>query len=147
MMTRILKIISIIIIIGIVLLVLIQFIPYGKNHINPPISSSPNWDNPQTQQLVKNACFDCHSNETVWPWYSTIAPVSWLVYREVVKGRSRLNFSDWQNSFLGELGEITEVIDEGEMPPPQYLLMHPDASLSTAEKAQLITGLIKSLNR
>jgi hypothetical protein len=147
MTKKIIKILLIIVIIGIVLFVLIQFIPYGKNHTNPPVVSSPNWDSAQTQQLAKRACFDCHSNETVWPWYSNIAPVSWLVFRDVVEGRSRMNFSDWQSGWPIETGELAEVINEGEMPPTQYLLMHPSAKLTAAEKEQLVTGLTNTLTR
>jgi hypothetical protein len=58
---------------------LIQFVPYGRDHSNPPVYQEPQWDSPQTQELVSNACYDCHSNETVLPWYSNIAPVSWLI--------------------------------------------------------------------
>ena len=74
---------------------LIQVIPYGHDHTNPPVVNEPNWDSPQTREITKRACFDCHSNETVWPWYSNIAPVSWLVYRDVSDGREHLNFSEW----------------------------------------------------
>ncbi len=59
--------------------ILLQIIPYGHNHTNPPIVEEPAWDSPQTRAVVKKACFDCHSNETVWPWYSNIAPLSWLI--------------------------------------------------------------------
>jgi cytochrome c551/c552 len=147
MLKRILKIIGILVIIGIILFILIQFIPYGKNHTNPPVVSEPKWDSQQTRDLAKRACFDCHSNETVWPWYSNIAPVSWLVYRDVVDGRQRLNFSDWQNTRLREPGEIASIISEGEMPPFQYLPMHPNARLSPAEKTQLINGITATVNR
>jgi hypothetical protein len=143
MVQRILKIIAAIVIVGIVLLVLIQFIPYGKDHSNPPVVSEPVWDSQQTRDLAKTACFDCHSNETVWPWYSNIAPVSWLVYGDVVQGRSRFNFSDWQNSFVREPGELSSAVTEGEMPPIQYLPMHPSARLSSTEKTQLADGLSK----
>jgi hypothetical protein len=101
----------------------------------------------QTRDLAKRACFDCHSNETVWPWYSNIAPVSWLVYHDVEEGRNQFNLSDWQNSYLTDVGEFSEVISEGEMPPIQYLLMHSTAKLSAVEKEQLITGLQKSLGQ
>jgi len=147
MLKRILKIIAIFIVIGLILFILIQFIPYGKNHNNPPVVSEPNWDSQQTRDRVKRACFDCHSNETIWPWYSNIAPVSWLVYRDVIEGRQRLNFSDWQNSRLQEPGEIASIISEGEMPPFQYLPTHPNARLSLAEKTQLINGLTSTLSR
>jgi hypothetical protein len=147
MLGKILKIIVIIALVGIGIFLLIQLIPYGKDHINPPVVSEPNWDSQQTRELAKRACFDCHSNESVWPWYSKVAPVSWLVFRDVVEGRRRLNFSDWQNSYLRDSGEIASVINEGEMPPFQYLPMHSNARLSTAEKTQLINGLEATLSR
>jgi hypothetical protein len=143
MLKRILKIIAVIVLVGIVLLVLIQFIPYGKDHSNPPVVSEPTWDSQQTHDLAQAACFDCHSNETVWPWYSNIAPISWLVYRDVAEGRRHLNFSDWQNSRLREPGELVSAVSEGEMPPFQYLLMHPTANLSSTQKTQLADGLQK----
>lgn len=123
---------------------LIQLVPLPGRGANPPVISEPNWDSPQTRALAVRACFDCHSNETVWPWYSYVAPVSWLVYRDVTEGRHRMNFSDW-NQRPRDAGEMAEVIQEGEMPPAIYLLQHPTARLSTAEKQQLITGLQKSL--
>ncbi len=143
MTKRILKIIAAVVIFGIVLLVLIQFIPYGKDHSNPPVVSEPVWDSQQTRDLAKATCFDCHSNETVWPWYSNVAPVSWLLYRDVAEGRSRINFSDWQNSLVMEPGELASAVTQGEMPPIQYLPMHPSARLSVAEKTQLADLLMK----
>jgi hypothetical protein len=56
-----------------VLGLLIQLIPYGHNHTNPPVNAEPNWDSPETRTLAQRACFDCHSNETRWPWHSNIA--------------------------------------------------------------------------
>ncbi len=107
--------------------------------------SEPAWDTSATRDLAQRACFDCHSNETVWPWYSNIAPVSWLVYYDVVEGRGKMNFSDWGRGFQPNVGEIAEVIQEGEMPPLQYLLMHPEAKLSATEKQALIDGLLNSV--
>ena len=129
----------------ILLALLIQLIPFGRNHTNPPVSSEPNWDSPQTRELAKRACFDCHSNETVWPWYSNVAPVSWLVYRDVEEGRRRLNFSTWNSSRHEETGEIIEVVQSGRMPMPIYLIQHPEAKLTAAEKQALIDGLRNSL--
>jgi hypothetical protein len=139
------KIIVIILAIGVALLVLIQLIPYGRNHTNPAVVREPNWDSAQTRDLAKRACFDCHSNETTWPWYSNIAPVSWLIQKDVNEGRDRLNFSEWQNSFFNEPGELQANIAEGEMPPGLFLLIHPSARLSAAEKQQLIDGLNATL--
>ncbi len=127
------------------LFLLIQLIPYGKDHGNPPVVSEPAWDSPATRALAVRACFDCHSNETVWPWYSNIAPVSWLVARDVQEGRSRLDFSEWGPGYRQDLNEIGEVLQEGEMPPLQYTLLHPAARLSEAERLALIAGLQNSL--
>ena len=135
------------IILIIVLVLFIQLIPYGKNHANPALLSEPKWDSSQTRSLAQRACFDCHSNETVWPWYSNVAPVSWLIYRDVEEGRRKMNFSDWGTYFLKESNEIASVLNEGEMPPVQYLLMHKTARLSAAEKSQLVDGLIKTIGQ
>lgn len=134
--------------IGIALLVLfllIQLVPYGRNHTNPPVIQEPNWDSTQTRDLAARACFDCHSNETKWLWYHNIAPISWGVQHDVDEGREYLNFSEW-NREQEELDEIPEVIREGEMPLKQYLLAHPEARLSDAEREQLIQGLVATLN-
>jgi hypothetical protein len=142
---------------GLILLgLLIQLIPYGHGHTNPPVMQEPPWDSPQTRALAKRACFDCHSNETVWPWYSNIAPVSWLIYRDVSEGREHFNLSEWDMHPSEPGGEgageehqhgpevIKEVLESGEMPPKTYLLLHPEARLSTQELQQLIDGFSKS---
>jgi hypothetical protein len=122
---------------------LIQLVPYGRNHTNPPVVHEPNWDSPETRELAKRACFDCHSNETVWPWYSNVAPVSWLVYHDTMEGREYLNFSEWGKGLEGEKGEeMVEQIKEGEMPMPIYLPTHSEARLTPAEKSTLISGLL-----
>jgi len=122
------------------LAVLIQLIPLPGRGNNPAVIAEPKWDSPQTRTLVKRACFDCHSNETTWPWYSYVAPVSWLIYHDVMEGRQRLNFSEWSSSQFGAM-EAAEKINSGEMPPAYYLPIHPSAQLTQAEKQQLITGL------
>ncbi len=129
----------------IVVFFLIQLIPYGHDHTNPPVLSEPQWDSPQTRELAVRACYDCHSNETRWPWYSNIAPVSWLVYYDTVEGRSQLNFSEWEQGGRGEgVDEILEVLDEGEMPPFLYLIMHPSARLSDEELRAFRNGIANS---
>jgi hypothetical protein len=122
------------------LLVLIQFVPYGRDHANPPVTAEPQWDTPQTRVLAASACFDCHSNETEWPWYTSVAPVSWLVQNDVRGGRETLNFSEWDRP-QGEIEEVAEVIAEGEMPPWYYAINHSAARLSDQEKQRLIDGL------
>jgi len=131
------------IVILIVGFVLIQLVPYGRNHTNPPVQAEPQWDSPETRALAKRACFDCHSNETVWPWYSNIAPISWLTQRDVDEGRQKLNFSEWNRPQKAD--EVIEVIQKGEMPPKIYLLTHPQARLTQAEKEKLIRGLQATL--
>lgn len=121
---------------------LIQLVPYGHAHENPPVVVEPEWDSPQTREIAQRACFDCHSNETVWPWYANVAPVSWLVQHDVDEGREYLNFSEWGRSEEGEeVEELYEVIMEGEMPLRNYLLTHPEARLTNAEQAALADGL------
>jgi len=135
------------ILIVVVVLILIQ-IPPLLFQSNPPVLAEPKWNDPQTRQLAQRACFDCHSNETVWPWYSRIAPPSWLVTLDVFRGRRHLNFSEWGISQgernEGGLGEAIEQIEHGEMPPAVYLSMHPEAKLANSEKQQLIDGLRSS---
>lgn len=136
------RIIKIGLIVGIGGFVLIQLVPYGRNHSNPPVLSEPNWDSPQTRELAQRACFDCHSNETVWPWYSNVAPISWLVQHDTDEGRQHLNFSTWNNGGKGrEPGEAIESIANGWMPPSVFLITHPEARLTAAEKQALMDGL------
>ena len=124
----------------------IQFVPYGRDHANPPVAAEPTWDSPGTRALAKQACFDCHSNETKWPAYSRVAPVSWLIQRDVSEGRAVLNFSEWQRP-QEEAKEAAEEILEGEMPPGIYRLMHAHARLSAADRERLARGLERTLGR
>ena len=128
------------------LFLLIQLVPYGRDHSNPPITGEPDWDSPRTLELAQGACFDCHSNESEWPWYSNIAPVSWLVYRDVVEGREALNWSEWDRE-QEEAGEAAETVEEGEMPPRIFTITHPEARLSESEKAELALGLVETFGR
>ena len=118
----------------------IQLVPYGRQHANPPVRSEPPWDSVETRSLAAKACFDCHSNETVWPWYTRVAPISWLITRNVEHGRDGLNYSEW-NRPQKEARESGESVREGEMPPRDYLWLHPSARLSDSEKDRLVRGL------
>jgi len=120
---------------------LIQLIPYGLGHTNPPVIAEPPWDSPQTRASFMQVCGDCHSNETIWPWYSHVAPVSWLIQHDVEEGREYLNVSEWgMREFEAE--EAAEVYKEGEMPPLQYYPTHPEARLPAAERSAFIQGLV-----
>jgi hypothetical protein len=125
------------------LFVLVQFIPYGRDHTNPPVTKEPAWDSPQTRAFAVGACYDCHSNETKWPWYTNIAPVSWLVQGDVDSGRGALNFSEWDKAQDTGISDVVEAINGGSMPPFYYAWMpnHSDAKLSAAEKAAFVSGL------
>lgn len=121
----------------------LQLVPYGRDHANPPVRQEPAWDSPRTRALAQAACFDCHSNETVWPWYSNLAPLSWRVQEHVDEGRAALNFSEWDLP-QDEADEVIEVLREGEMPLSDYLLLHPEARLSPADVEALIAGFAAS---
>ncbi|MEK9137619.1 MAG: heme-binding domain-containing protein [Bacteroidota bacterium] len=123
-----------------VLLVLIQFVPFGRSHTNPPTIAEPQWDSPQTRETFFRSCGDCHSNQMVWPWYSNVAPVSWLVQYDVEEGRSHLNVSEWGRR-KNDADEAVEEVESGAMPYPPYLLLHPSARLSDNEKAAFLQGL------
>ncbi len=129
---------------GVVLFGLAQIVPYGRNHTNPAVQAEPRWDTPRTRELAQKACFDCHSNETTWPWYSNVAPVSWLVYRDVAGGRGSLNFSEWNRPQDGA-GDAAEAVSSGSMPPWFYVILHPKARLSGTDKQALMRGLAATL--
>jgi hypothetical protein len=114
----------------VVILIGIQFIPVER--ANPPIISDIGAPE-KISNILRTSCYDCHSNETTWPWYSHIAPVSFLVASDVKEGRKHMNFSEWnkyspkdQSKFLEE---IIEEVEEGEMPLTSYTFTHPNAKL------------------
>ena len=96
---------------------------------------------PDIKAILKRACYDCHSHETVWPSYSRVAPVSWLLAWDVKEGREKLNLSTWnrysQKKRNKMIKEIWEEVEEGEMPPWFYLPLHPEAQLSVQDRAVL----------
>lgn len=128
---------------GIVVLVVIQAVPYGRDHSNPPVTGEPRWSSPQTRQLMVNACYDCHSNEVEWPWYTNIAPISWAATEHVDEGRQAVNYSEFTTGGDHEADETIEVILEDSMPPYYYTLfgLHSEAKLSQDEITQLVAGL------
>lgn len=144
----------------IVVLALIQFVPVTRS--NPPVVDGVVFSDPNALVIAKKACFDCHSNETVWPWYSYVAPFSWYTISHVAEGRATLNFSDVAGTIAHSThhhdadaeGPVTgenlaehsaEHIEAGEMPPAYYTLLHRDAKLTDAEKATLIAGIKQAL--
>ena len=126
------------ILVTLVILGILQFIPVERT--NPPVES-PMVGSQAVVDLFRRACFDCHSNETIWPWYAQVAPLSWLVAHDVNEGRATLNFSTWNHLDMGEQdkarAEIWQQIESGDMPPPLYKLGHP-ASLITTDDHPLL---------
>jgi hypothetical protein len=112
---------------------------------DPPVTADLNAPAP-AKQVLRRSCYGCHSNETVWPWYSDVAPVSWLVAHDVHQGRAELNFSQWGTyrpaQRLKKLKQIGEEIAEGDMPPLYYIYpMHLSARLSAADHATITKWL------
>lgn len=125
-----------IIFIFIIVFIGIQFI--SVEMLNPPVTDYVNWDLQQTLDFAKRACFDCHSNETEWPWYSKVAPVSWLIADDVKKARERLNFSTGN---LKEAKKAADEVMEEKMPLKSYLFLNPKAKLTQEEKQAFMRGL------
>jgi Haem-binding domain len=124
--------------------VLLQLVPYGRDHTNPPVTQDAPWPDGRARELATTACYDCHSNQTRWPPQSHVAPFSWMVTRDVEQGREALNFSTWFSAGDeddGEADDAAEVVADAEMPPRRYLLVHPDAALSDAERQVLVEAL------
>jgi len=128
-------------------LALAQAVPVDR--ANPPVESQPAAP-PEVMAALRRSCWDCHSHETVWGWHTRIAPVSWLVAHDVSEGREELNFSRWdaiEPARLQKLAKkIPEELREGEMPPFLYVLAHPAARLTDAEK-QAIADWAQALGR
>jgi Haem-binding domain len=130
--------------IGIIVAAVFILIQFGQpNRSNPPIDRTMTIAaqavfTPPVSRLVTTACFDCHSNETRWPWYSYVAPVSWLVADDVANGRRHLNFSEWgkypKSKRVLKLGQIYEQVSKGDMPIQKYLYIHADARLTPADR-------------
>ncbi len=121
------------------LFVIIQLIPL--NQTNPAVIQDVQAI-AEVNSILRTSCYDCHSNETVWPWYSRIAPGSFLITRDVVVGREHLNFSEFSGMDFYDstdvADEIIEMLDSGKMPMKPYLLLHPDASLTDSQTRVLI---------
>ena len=123
----------------IVVVIVLQFFPVAQ--VNPTERGQPAAP-ADVQAILQRACYDCHSNETQWPWYSQVAPVSFLIARDVSDGRRELNFSLWsqynERRKTRKLKEIAEQVEKGKMPQWYYVALHPDAKLSPADRDLII---------
>src|SRR5436305_5848371 len=127
----------------IALIVIVVFLVVGQffrpSHVNPPIDPAKTLAAtaqvpPNVQSILERSCNDCHSNNTVYPWYNNVAPVSWLLARDINDGRHAMNFSEWgtysQKKRLHRLKDICDEVKQGDMPLWFYLPLHPKAKLS-----------------
>jgi hypothetical protein len=121
-----------------VVLVGIQLVPVERT--NPPVTGEIRAPD-EVMAILERSCRDCHTNETSWPWYSRVAPVSWLVAHDVDEGREHANFSEWDTYDAKErddvLEEMVEVMEKGEMPLRKYTALHPSAKLREADRERL----------
>ena len=133
------------VVVVLVVFVLVQFA--NPSRTNPPVDPAKNLfavspPPPAVAALLRTSCMDCHSSETRWPWYSHVAPMSWLVANDVKEGRERLNFSSWPVTDHGragrKFGNISDEVDEGNMPPKKYTLIHRDAVLTAAQRQTIL---------
>lgn len=134
-----------ILVVLLIILVLIQFIRIDKT--NPESDSTKDFivvtkPNEEVTNILKTSCYDCHSNETTYPWYTNIAPVSFWIKHHINEGREELNFSEWGNykpkRMNHKMEEAVELVENGEMPMSSYTLIHGDAELSATQKENLI---------
>ena len=136
------KILGILVFLGVVVFAALQLVrPDLVFKPNPPIVRDAIWPSQEGKDLARRACFECHSNESTWPWYSYVAPVSWVLASHVSEGRSNLNFTDWQPGRVPPPAALEAVIRQKIMPLPEFLLMHPEARLTDQEKEALIVAL------
>lgn len=128
-----------------IIIVLIQFIQPERE--NPPVDPAATMQvslniPPDVQAVLERGCVDCHSNATKWPFYSYIAPASWLVSYDVKEGRKHFNMSEWKKYTFSKkaniLGGIAMAVKDKEMPMPKYILLHPEADLTDAERTVVI---------
>jgi hypothetical protein len=118
--------------------VVLQLVPYGHDHGAPATTKRAQLE-PAAARIATDACMDCHSNATRWPWYTNVAPASLLVVNDVKGGREHLNLSRWDKP-QPDLEEVIGAIDGGGMPPAQYKLIHGDSRLTAAQRRTLIAG-------
>ena len=126
-------------VVGVVVFVALQLLPFGRIEERPVTAEAP-WPNEEARRLAVAACYDCHSNVGEVEWFDRIAPASWLVAEHVAEGRNELNFSEW-NRFDGEAEDAADTIEDGEMPPREYVLLHPKARLDERERRVLLDAL------
>lgn len=124
--------------------VVLQINAARRDYVNPPVVSQPMWPSAYAEGLARRACFDCHSNETQWPWYAYTWPMGATVEYDVRKGRELLNFSEWTDDCCPTalVEQMAIVVNNGQMPLPHYLALHPEAQLTYVERGVLTNALL-----
>jgi hypothetical protein len=134
------RVVKIVVVVAVVVFVAMQLVPYGHDHANPTVTKDAPWPSPQAAAIARASCYDCHSNETRWRWYTNVAPASFYAVHDVKEGRGHLNFSEWDRP-QRSAHDLEEVIRDGTMPPREYTLLHRGTSLSAAEKKTLLDAI------
>ena len=129
---------------GVGVLLALQFVPHDGQRTNPPVVAEPDWPDPAAREVFETSCAACHSNRTDWPWYSNVAPMSWLVIADVADGRDEFNVSRWDED-ADEADDAVEEVLDGSMPPLRYVLAHPSARL-TAEEQQVLLDALRAMD-
>jgi hypothetical protein len=122
---------------------IMQLVPYGWTKTNPPVTAEAPWPDAEAEAIARESCYSCHSNETDWPAHSYVAPMSWLVRRDVDRGRAELNFSEWGED--SDPDDAAEEVTDGSMPPSQYTMIHRGARL-TDEEAQVLVAALEQMD-
>jgi heme-binding protein len=119
---------------------------------NPPVRGDLAAE-PAVHELLRRACYDCHSNETRWPWYSAVAPMSWLIAHDVEEGRRRLDFSEWSEyasdpeTAAQKLRQVAESVTGGDMAPRYYRVLHSGARLTAEERSLIARWATEEIRR
>jgi hypothetical protein len=122
----------------------IQLVPYGWAHPNPRVVQDAPWPNRRAESIARVSCYPCHSNETDWPAYSYVAPMSWLVRYDVERGRDEFNFSNWPE-YGEDVDDAVDEVEDGDMPLDRYTVIHRDAKL-TPEEARVLARALLSMS-
>ena len=125
----------------VVVFVAIQFVPYGWKHSNPPVTQDAPWPDAESEHLARVACYDCHSNETNWPAYTYVAPISWLSVHDVEEGRAKLNFSEWDRDHGQARRSRPQRSSDGSMPPTSTCSSIAMPTSATRRRSTLIAAL------
>jgi hypothetical protein len=134
------RVVKIVVVAAVLAFVAMQAVPYGHDHANPQVTKDAPWPSQQAAAIARASCYDCHSNQTKWRWYTHIAPASFYTVHDVKEARAALNFSEWDQPQRAA-HDLEDVIRGGSMPPREYTILHRGTSLSAADKKTLLDAI------